>query len=301
MALPPISPLHAAPAPLRSESLKGLGCMALGMFLFSGGDTMAKLLTSDLHPVQIMWSRQMGLLLGVLILLAVRGPGMLRSANPALQIGRGLLAVGSGTLFIFALAYVPLADAVAVSFVAPFLVTVLGALVLKERVGRRRWVAVGVGFLGMLLVVRPGFGVVHPAVFLVLLAATCFALRQILSRVLSGADSTVTTVAYTAITSSLVLTVPLPFVWRMPDPATELPLLVGLAVLAAFGETLVIKSLELAQAVVLAPVHYSLIIWGTAYGYVVFGELPDAWTWIGAAVIMATGLYVIHRERLAKA
>ncbi|WP_298297505.1 DMT family transporter [uncultured Litoreibacter sp.] len=285
---------------MRSESLKGIACMAFGMFLFSGADTLAKLLTSDLHPVQIVWSRQLGLLVGVLVLLAIKGRGMLRSANPKLQIARGVLAVGSGTFFIFAIAYVPLADAVAVSFVAPFVVTVLGALVLKERVGRRRWMAVGVGFLGMLMVIRPGLGVVHPAMLLVVVAATFFALRQILSRVLSGADSTLTTVAYTAITSSLILTVPLPFVWQMPDLSTELPLLLGLAALAACGETLVIKSLELAQAVVLAPVHYSLIIWGTGYGYFVFGQLPDMWTWAGAAVIMATGLYVIHRERLAK-
>lgn len=274
--------------------------MAFGMFLFSGGDALAKLLTSDLHPIQIVWSRQLGLLFGVMVVLAVKGRAMLRSANPKLQIARGVLAVGSATLFVAAIGYVPLADAVAVTFVAPFMVTVLGALVLKERVGRRRWIAVGVGFIGTLIVIRPGLGVVHPAMGLILLAATCFALRQILSRVLSGGDSTYTTVAYTAITTSFLLTLPLPFVWRTPDMATELPLLIGLAVLAAGGETLVIKSLELAQAVVLAPVHYSLIIWGTAYGYFIFGQLPDMWTWIGAAVIMATGLYVIHRERLAR-
>ncbi len=275
--------------------------MAFGMFLFSGGDALAKLLTSELHPIQIVWSRQLGLLFGVLILLAIKGRAMLLSANPKLQIARGVLAVGSATLFVAAIGYVPLADAVAVTFVAPFMVTVLGALVLKERVGRRRWVAVGVGFVGTLIVIRPGLGVVHPAMGLIILAATCFALRQILSRVLSGGDSTYTTVAYTAITTSFLLTLPLPFVWQTPDLTTELPLLLGLAVLAAGGETLVIKSLELAQAVVLAPVHYSLIIWGTLYGYFIFGQLPDMWTWIGAAVIMATGLYVIHRERIARA
>lgn len=273
--------------------------MAFGMFLFSGGDMMAKLLTDSLHPVQIVWSRQLGLLLGVLVLLVMRGPGLLRSANPKLQITRGVLAVGSATIFVFAIGFVPLADAVAVTFVAPFMVTVLGALVLKEHVGRRRWIAVAVGFLGTMIVIRPGLGVFHPAMLLIIVAAAFFALRQILSRVLSGADTTSTTIAYTAITSSVLLTLPLPFVWQMPDLSTEVPLLIGVAVLAAGGEVLVIKSLELAQAVVLAPVHYTLLIWGTIYGFFVFGQLPDIWTLLGAAVIMATGIYVLHRERLA--
>ncbi len=273
--------------------------MALGMFLFSAGDTVAKLLTDTLHPVQIVWSRQLGLLLGVVVLLMMRGRGILKSANPTLQIGRGVLAVCSATLFVAAVGYVPLADAVAVTFVAPFLVTVMGALILRERVGPRRWTAVGVGFIGMLIVIRPGMGVVHPAMLLIMAAAFFFAMRQILSRMLSGGDRTVTTVAYTAITSSAILTVPLPFFWQTPDLGRDVPLLIGVAALAAGGEVLVIKSLELAEAVVLAPVHYSLLIWGTAYGWLVFGQFPDIWTWVGAAVIMGTGLYVVHRERVA--
>lgn len=299
MAVAPLSPIGAAPAPKRSDTMRGLACMTLGMFLFAGGDTMAKLLTENLHPIQIVWSRQLGLLVGVLVLLALRGRGILRTANLKIQISRGLMAVCSGTLFIYAIKFVPLADAVAVSFVAPFLVTVMGALILGEHVGRRRWVAVGVGFLGTLIVIRPGMGVVHPAVLLVVAAATAFAMRQIVSRMLSGADATVTTVAYTALTSSFLLTLAVPFFWQTPDLARDVPLLVGLACLAAMGEVLVIKSLEVTQAVVLAPVHYSLLIWGVFYGYMVFGELPDLWTWVGAAVIMGTGLYVLHRERMA--
>lgn len=299
MAVAPITPLGQESPPRRNDAVRGIACMALGMFLFSGGDTLAKLLTDSLHPVQIMWSRQLGLLAGVIVILGMHGWGVLRTSNLKIQITRGVMAVCSGTLFIFALRYVPLADAVAVSFVAPFLVTVLGALVLREHVGRRRWIAVGIGFLGMLIVVRPGLGVVHPAVLLVVLAATAFALRQVFSRMLSGGDRTVTTVAYTALTSSFLLTLAVPFFWNAPDLSRDVPLLVGLAVLAGCGEVLVIKSLEMTQAVVLAPVHYSLLIWGVFYGFFVFGDLPDIWTWIGAAVIMGTGLYVLHRERVA--
>ncbi len=129
-----------------------------------------------------------------------------------------------------------------------------------------------------------------------LIAATAFALRQILSRVLAASDRTATTVTYTAIASVLLLSTPLPFVWKAPEAGWELALLVGMAVCAALGELLVIRALEIAQAIVLAPVHYSLIIWGTFYGWLVFDQLPDRWTWFGAAIIVATGLYILGRE-----
>lgn len=271
--------------------------MAGGMFLFSAVDTQAKFLTDTLHPIQIAWSRQLGLLFGVVVLLAVRGGSVLRTQHPFLQITRGALAAGSATVFIIAVSFVPLADAVAVSFVAPFMVTVLGALVLKEKVGIRRWTAVIIGFLGAMIVIRPGLGVVHPAVLLVLVAATFYSLRQIISRALSGSDRTVTTVAYTALVGSLLLSLPLPFVWQWPVSATQLTLLAGTAILAALAEILVIKALEVAEAAVVAPVHYTLLIWGTMYGYLVFAQLPDLWTWIGASIIVATGVYTLHRER----
>jgi drug/metabolite transporter (DMT)-like permease len=272
--------------------------MAGGMFLFSAVDTHAKFLTDSFHPIQIAWSRQLGLLVGVLFLLMIRGRDILKTQHPYLQMGRGALAAGSATLFIVAISFVPLADAVAISFVAPFIVTVLGALILGEAVGIRRWVAVSIGFLGTLVVIRPGMGVIHPAAVLVLIAALLFALRQILSRKLSGSDKTITTVAYTALTASALLTLPLPFVWRTPEWGFEIALLTSMAVLAGIAEVMVIRSLELAQAVVLAPVHYSLLIWGTFYGWMVFDQLPDLWTWIGALIIVATGIYTLHRERL---
>ena len=273
--------------------------MLLGMFCYSAADTSAKFLTDDLDPLQIVWSRQMGLTVGVLVLLAVRGLGVLRTAHPKLQITRGVMAACSATLFVVALQYVPLAVAVAVSFVAPFCVTVLGALVLKERVGLRRWLAVLIGFVGMLIVVRPGMGVVHPGALLVVAAAFFFAVRQIISRVLGASDNTETTITYTAFASVVLLTIPQPFVWTTPTQPEQYVALLVLAVMAAIGEILVIKALEIAQAVALAPTHYSLIIWSTFYGFVVFNHLPDFWTLFGAAVIMASGLYTLHRERAA--
>ena len=272
--------------------------MALGMFLFSGVDTQAKFLTETLHPVQIVWSRQLGLLFGVLGLLAWRGLSILKTEQPGLQVLRGVVAVGSATSFIVAVSYVPLADAVAVSFVAPFIVTIMGALILKEPVGIRRWTAVTIGFLATLIVIRPGMGVIHPAVFLVILAAALFACRQIISRALASTDRTATTVAYTALTASALLTIPLPFVWQMPATGLEIGLLISMSVMAAAAEICVIKALELAQAVIVAPLQYTLLLWSTMYGFLVFGHLPDFWTWIGALIIVATGIYTLHRERV---
>ncbi len=270
------------------------------MFLFSAVDTIAKFLTETMNPLQIVWSRQLGLLIGILLILAVRGFGILRTKHLGLQIARGAMAVGSASLFIFAVSFVPLADAVAVTFVAPFMVTMIGALVLREAVGVRRWTAVVLGFVGVLIVTRPGLGVVHPAVLLILVAALLFALRQILSRVVAGTDRIVTTVAYTALVGSAIMTVPLPFIWKTPETSLELALLAGMAVLAASAEILVIKALDVADAVVVAPVHYSIILWATFYGFMVFDQLPDLWTWVGASIIVAMGIYTLYREWLVK-
>ena len=270
--------------------------MAAGMFLFAAVDTHAKFLTETLHPLQIVWFRQLGLLLGILVVLAFRGVTILRTQHLGLQITRGAMAVGSASIFIFAVSFVPLVDAIAVTFVAPFMVTLIGAVVLREPVGIRRWTAVALGFVGVLIVTRPGLGVVHPAVLLILVAALLFAIRQILSRVVAEKDHIVTTVAYTALVGSAIMTVPLPFVWEWPSTNLEVGLLVSMALLAAIAETLVIKALDVADAVVVAPVHYSIIIWATIYGFLVFGQLPDLWTWVGASIIVGMGLFTLHRE-----
>ena len=279
----------------RTSNGKGVLLMGLGMFVFSIVDVSAKYLTEGLHPMQIVWTRQLGLLAGAIVFLTLQGPGIFRTQHPFLQTLRGLMAATSAALFIFAVAYVPIADAAAITFVAPFIVTVLGALILREPVGVRRWVAVILGFVGSMIVIRPGMGVLHPASGLLILAALFFAIRQIISRAIADTDRTPTTVVYTAIVSVVVLSAPLPFVWSQPS-GFEMLLLIEVALLAALGEILVIKALETAMAVVVAPVQYTLIIWATCSGWLVFGQLPDAWTWLGTAIIVSTGLYMLRRE-----
>lgn len=280
----------------QENNLKGVLLIALGFFFFSCSDTFAKLLTAEFHPLQVVWMRMAGLVIGVIILLIRQGLTLFKTPKPKLQILRGVVAAGSGTLFIYAINYVPLADAVAVSFVAPFMVTVLGASVLKEPVGLRRWLAVVVGFVGMLIVIRPGMGVFHPAIFLVVLAASFFAIRQLVSRWLSGVDSVSTTVAYTSIVAFSITGIAQPFVWKTPENLTVVLIILGLGLSAAVGEVLIIRALDIAQSVVLAPMHYTLIIWGTLYGFLFFNDLPDVWTLFGCLIIVASGLYTTYRE-----
>lgn len=285
--------------PVPVENLRAIMLAAGGFFLFAAGDAVAKLLTATLDPIQIAFARQSGLLVGVLVLLAIRGPSVLRTRRPVLQVLRGALAAVSVSFFFVAIAHVPLADASAMTFVAPFFVTVLGALVLREPVGARRWIAVALGFVGTLIVLRPGLGAVHPAAGFAVLSAACFAARQLISRLLSGVDPLATTVAYSALAASGLLLLAMPFVWVTPTEARIWGLLGLIALTAGLAEFLMIKALEIGNAVAVAPIQYSHIIWTTFYGWLLFAQLPDMWTVTGATIIVATGAYTINRERLA--
>lgn len=283
-----------------TQNMRGLAYLACAFFFFSTGDTLAKYLTAHLPPLQIVWARQVGLVLGAFFLLARFGPRLLKTTHPKLQITRGVLAVLSAVCFVLAITHVPLADAVSVTFIAPFIVTVLGAVFLGEHVSRVRWIAIGLGFAGAMIIIRPGMGVFHPSISFVVLAAGFFAMRQVLSRTLAATDNTLTTLCYTAIVSFTLLSLPLPFVWVWPESASLYLMLAAMTALSSFGEFLVIRAFEIAEAVVVAPMHYSLIIWSTTYGWLVFGQLPDTATWIGTAVILATGLNLIRHERRAR-
>ena len=287
-------------APSRKENLKGALLMLISMFIFSADDTQAKFLTTTIDPLQVVWFRQMGLFFGVVILLIWRGQHILQTSRLGMQIGRGACAALSASLFILGVSYVPLADAVAVTFIAPLLVTIMGALLLGEYVGIHRWAAVILGFIGTLVIIRPGFDSFHPALILPIIAACLFAGRQVISRFLSGIDKTETTVAYTAITSTIILTLPIPFVWTTPQTSTEILLIISMASMAAIAELLVIKALEIALAVVVSPMQYTIIIWSSFYGFMVFDQLPDLFTVGGTAIIILSGLYTLHRERLRK-
>ncbi|SDI71256.1 DMT family transporter [Aliiruegeria lutimaris] len=280
-------------------NLLGLLLLALGYFMMGTVDMMAKYLTQYVHPFQIVWFRQFGLFVMAVMILSRKGTVLLRTRRPVLQLLRGSSAAISALCFVTAIRYAPIADATAVSFIAPLLVTAMGAIFLGETVGRNRWIAVLLGFVGALIVIRPGFSVFHPAIGLVVAAASFFSIRQVLSRVLASQDRTSTTIVYTAVTSFVLLTVLQPFVWHWPQESWIILLMLAMAGCAAVTEFLVIRAFELAQVVVVAPMHYSIMIWATFYGWLIFGQLPDLWTWVGTGVIFATGIFLIYRERLA--
>ena len=297
MTIPMAGGAPPRPALQAGDNVKGALFMLAGMFVFSAVDAQAKYLTSHLPALQIVWTRQIGLVLGVLMLIAWHGRTILRTGFPMLQIGRGAAAALSATFFITGLNFVALADAVSVTFVAPLVVTMLAALLLGERVGLHRWAATVIGFLGTLIVIRPGMESFHPGLLLPLLAAILFAIRQVISRHIGSRDRTETTLAYTALTAFLMLSVVQPFIWQPIGSLKLIAIITSMSLMAALGEFLVIRALEIGQAVFVSPLHYTIIIWASLYGYLIFGQFPDIWTWAGSFVIMASGLYIFHRER----
>ena len=193
----------------------------------------------------------------------------------------------------------PLAEITAVLFLAPILVTALSAPMLGETVGRRRWTGVVVGFAGALIIVRPGIDILQLSTIVPLGSAAFLALYHISSRVVSRSDHALTTLAYTPLVGLAVTSVVVPFVWQAPD-AEGWIFMVLLGITGIGGQYTLIKALEAAEASALAPFYYSLLIWATILGFVVWDELPDLWTVLGAAVMIASGIYILRREQVRR-
>jgi drug/metabolite transporter (DMT)-like permease len=208
------------------------------------------------------------------------------------------LLLGATISFFTAIHFIPLADATAISFVAPLLLTALSIPLLGEKVGSRRWSAVAVGFLGALIVIRPGLGATHWAATMALLSAVTFSLYQIATRKLSTVDAPITTFLYTGAVGTLVMTIVVPFVWRWPT-AEGWAIMACLGVLGGFGHFLLIQAFRRAPAATLAPFNFATILWTGLLGYIVFGDVPDLATIVGTSVIIASGIYVFHRESVA--
>ena len=260
-------------------------------------DAGSKQLAESYSIIQILWVRFIALTV-IAAWLARRqgGNAALHTRRFWLQSARSLLLVVEIGLFILTITVLPLAEAHAIVAVTPLLVTALSVPLLGEQVGIRRWSAIGVACVGMLIILRPGFGAVHPMALVALLCASMFALYQILTRIVSRDDPPMTTLFYTALVGVIGLTIIGPFSWTPPDPFGWA--LFGLvALLGAGGHFLLIKALQLAAASVLQPYSYTMLIWATVVGFAVFGNLPDLATVLGAAVIAASGIYTFARER----
>jgi drug/metabolite transporter (DMT)-like permease len=294
-----VSLARAAPSTLADggeRTLTGIAMTLVAMFVFSGMDGISKFLAIDYHPVEIAAMRQFFTTLALLPFV-LRAPVVLRTQRPLLQLGRGLCMFCSSILFIFGLAHLPIADASAIGFVSPLLVTALSIPFLGEKVGIRRWTAVIVGFTGVMIVVRPGTSTFDPAAFLPLASAAAWAMGLILTRIMRDSEAVLTTIFYSTIVGLLAAGSVLPFVWRTPD-TPGLALMAAMGLLGALGQSLLIAAFTHAAASILAPFSYSQMLWATLIGYFVFSAIPDAATWTGAAIIIASGLYTLHRERI---
>jgi drug/metabolite transporter (DMT)-like permease len=284
----------------RAESmLPAIGLVLLSVALFSIMDALSKILATRLDAIEIVWGRYL-VILALLAPLVARDPRSLVSARPALQAVRGICLFGSAVLFIAGLAFLPLADASAIAFASPLVVTALSIPILREQVGIRRWSAVAAGFVGVLIVIRPGSGAFDPAALLPLLSAACWALSIVLTRRMGHHDKPLTTLLYSTLVGLVLSGAALPFVWRPTDLA-DWTLIAAMGGLNAGGQYFLIAGLIRGAASLLAPFTYSQIVWSTLLGYVIFGALPTVWTWSGAALIVASGVYIAHRERVRRA
>jgi drug/metabolite transporter (DMT)-like permease len=281
----------------RDEPMRGIPLLLAAIFLFSISDALAKQLGETLPPLEIACLRYCAFFALTLLPLA-RRPGLRRSRAPRWQLLRGLSVAGSAIAFTSALTQLPLAEATAINFASPAFVTVLSILFLAERVGWRRWTAIAVGMLGVLVIVRPGGEAFQPAALLPVLSSACWACAVIVTRRMGATDPPATTLIWTAGTGFAVLTLLLPaFGSQLPDARQVLHgLLIGIVSFAP--QWLVVLAYRAAPASVLAPFSYVQLVFSGLLGLVVFGAWPDRWTLIGAAVIAASGLYSAHRERV---
>jgi len=276
--------------------LRGILIILGAVFCFTVSDAMAKWLGQTLPVTQINWIRYLVFVPFALVLVLRTAGGRVRVRHPGQQVARGLLLAVSALLFVFALQMMPLASATAVGFVSPLLITALSVLMLGEVVRAARWIAIVIGLLGVLLIVRPGTDAFQPAALLVVGSSATWAVAVILTRRMSGHDPTATTLLWSAVVGLLATTATLPFGFVWPS-AVDWGLGIALGLVASAGQYLMVQAYRFASASMLAPFSYSSLLWSTALGWVLFGGLPDNWTWVGAAVIIASGLVAARPER----
>ncbi len=293
--------LVSRPVRTQDDNVKaGVAWMLLTTLFFLSLDAVAKHLVSSYPVIQVVWARFIFHLLLAAMILGPRFGFFARSANPLLQIVRSILLLATTLLFFFGVRLLPRADASAIMFTSPILLSILAIPVLGEKVGPYRWAAIFVAFLGALVVVRPGTGVMGVGALFLLGCSFCNAFYQLITRKLRGTDEARTTLLYTALAGTVGASLAVPLVWT-PIAAGDWPLFAALGVFGCLGHFTLIKAFQSAPATVVAPFSYASIIWAILYGFLFFGDLPDFWTLVGASIIAAGGLYILHREQKRKA
>jgi drug/metabolite transporter (DMT)-like permease len=277
---------------------RGVSVMLATTTLFAIMNALTKHVATLYPAPQILWIRYMFFAAyGLAGTIRCRGRWALKSNAPFLQITRGLLLATEILMYIVAIRYMPLADIQAITGAGPLVTTALSVPLLRETIGIRRWSAICIGLIGLLIIVRPGFDQFDPIILLPLGGVVLYALYQILTRIVAQHDRPDTTVLYTGLVGLAAMTLIGPFFWETLD-ARGLALICTVAVIGLTGHVLLIKALTLAPASVLQPFNYTMIVWAVLFGYVFYDDLPDIPTAVGAVIIVATGLYMFHRERV---
>ncbi|WP_245965185.1 DMT family transporter [Paenirhodobacter hankyongi] len=258
-------------------------------------DAVAKYLVTRYHPAQLIWARFAINL--ALVALVYRGSFLprIRTRQPLAQAARGVMQVITIVLFFVAIRHIGLAEADALFDINPILITLGAALFLGERIGPRRIAGIVIAFLGALVILRPGVGAFEPAAALAFASAFSYAAGNLLTRVVRT-DPLATSLIWSALVGTVLSSIALPFVWKEVAMA-DFPIFLALGVLGSAGQALVVRAFSLSEASTLAPFGYFSLIFASLWGFVFFGQLPDAWTVAGALVIVGAGLYVWYRER----
>jgi drug/metabolite transporter (DMT)-like permease len=282
----------------RRQRLIGIALMCGAVGLFACLDAMAKYLGGHMDPLQVTAMRYLSaFVLALIFSNPLTRPGMLKTKRPGLQIVRGLMMLMTTVFNFLAFRYLQLDEALAILFSTPFLVAILAGPILGEWIGWRRWSAIGVGFFGVLVVIRPGLGGIQWAALLSVAAAVFYAAYAIATRLAMRDDSSETTLFYANLVGVVIILPVLPFVWATPPAGFDLFLLVALGAFGSAGHFLLILAHDRAPASVLSPFIYTQLIWAVTFGYLVFNNVPNHWTLTGAAIVVGSGLYLLYREQ----
>ena len=283
----------AATQPSGHRPWLGILFMCLAATFFPVMNGLAKWMSQTYTSEQVVWFRTLShLLLVLMVLVPQYGVGILRTQRPWIQLGRSLLLMGSTLLFFTAIQFVSLAQAASISFTAPLIVVLLASPMLGEKVRVSRVIGVIFGFAGVLVVIRPGSAVFHWASLLILGNACCYAVYQLLTRKVAGIDRPETSVVYSALLGSVLLTLVVPFFWTPLASMRDALILCSLGALGALGHYCIARAMTYAPANFVSPFNYWQMVGSVAVGYWLFDDLPDSLTWLGSGMIILAGIYV---------
>lgn len=282
------------------NQISGVMLMVIGVACLGANDAIAKMLTASYSPLQILFLRNLiALPFTMLIAAFMGGPSALKSHRPLAHLLRGALWVGATMMFFTSFMHLGLAEATALIFVAPFFITLISAFFLGEHVGWRRWLAVLAGFLGVVVIVRPGGATFQLISLLPVATALVYALLMLSARWVDPRESVWTLLVYLTGAGALLSALIVPLVW-VPIRGEDLWLFAGIAIFGTVGMTLMTQAFRLAPAVVVAPLDYTGLVWATLFGWLIWRESPDVMTLCGAAIIIASGIFSIFREKRIK-